>query len=128
MATTVVLDEAGIESIFSPAGPAARFVGDLGRKVFENAYLRAPVGAPSKTADGHPSGYLRSQMGWYFAGDLSVRISTSATLSKATHRPGDPYARWIERPQERPWAPPPFARADRPYLVPALDEIMGALG
>ena len=128
MTVTVVLDELGIEELFAPAGEVARFHAKVSERVFVRALNNAPVGAPSKTPEGHPAGWLRSQMAWDFTGPLESRISTSAVLSQASQRPGDPYARWIERPEERPWAPPPFARGDRPYLVPALNEIFDELG
>jgi hypothetical protein len=128
VSVTVVVDDAAIEALFGPAGPVAEFfVSRVVVPVFDRAQLRAPVGQPSKTPEGHPAGWLKSQITWEFVGPLEARVSTSAVLSKASGRPGDPYGRWIERPQERPWKPPPFARADRPYLVPALDEIFGEL-
>lgn len=123
MTVTVVLDEPGIESLFAPAGPVQEFVTEVTVQVYGRALFLAPVGAPSKTPEGHPAGWLRSQMHWEHAGPLSTRVITEAVLSKASGRPGDPYARWIEKPGERPWAPPPFARGDQPYLVPALDQI-----
>lgn len=124
----VVVDEVELQRLFAPAGPVAAFVGDVASRVHAKAQQRAPVGAPSKTPEGHPSGWLRSQIAWTFVGDLEAIVSTSAVNSIASSRPGDPYARWIERPNERPWAPPPFARGDRPYLVPALDDIIRELG
>ncbi len=126
--TTVILDEEGIASLFSPAGPVAGFLTEVTTKVYARALQKAPIGENSKTPEGHPAGWLRSQMHWEFAGDLVTWVVTEAVLSKASHRPGDPYARWIERPNERPWAPPPFAMGVRPYLVPALDEIFDELG
>jgi hypothetical protein len=120
---TVVIDDAGLESLFAPAGPVQEFVTEVTVKVYGRSLFKAPIGQPSKTPEGHPAGWLRSQMHWEHAGELTTRVITEAVLSKASHRPGDPYARWIEKPGERPWAPPPFARGDRPYLVPALDEI-----
>lgn len=126
--TTVVLDDAAIGALFGPAGQVAEFHAKVSERVFVRSLNNAPVGQPSKTPEGHPAGWLRSRMRWEFTGPLEARISTSAVLSKASGRPGDPYARWIERPEERPWKPPPFARADRPYLVPALDEIFDELG
>jgi hypothetical protein len=128
MSVTVVLDDPAIEALFGPAGQVAEFHAKVSERVFVRALNNAPVGAPSKTPEGHPAGWLRAQMRWDFTGPLESRVSTSAVLSKASSRPGDPYARWIERPEERPWKPPPFARADRPYLVPALDEIFKELG
>ncbi len=128
MSVVVVLDDAGIDSLFGPAGPVAEFHADVVTTVYARALAKAPIGSPSKTPEGHPAGWLRSQMHWEFAGELTAWVVTEAVLSKASGRPGDPYARWIERPQERPWKPPPFARDDRPYLVPALDEIFQELG
>jgi hypothetical protein len=128
MSVTVVVDDAAIEALFGPAGPVAEFHADVVTRVYDRARDRAPVGQPSKTPEGHPAGWLKSQIAWEFVGPLEARVSTSAVLSKASGRPGDPYARWIERPGERPWAPPPFARGDRPYLIPALDDIFAELG
>ncbi|GLY32132.1 hypothetical protein [Kineosporia sp. NBRC 101731] len=124
----VIIDEEGLAGLFSPAGPIAAFVAETTQRVHARAQERAPVGAPSKTPEGHPSGWLRSQISWVLVGDLEGMVSTSAVNSVAAPRPGDPYARWIERPNERPFAPPPFARGDRPYLVPALDDIIRDLG
>ena len=126
--TTVVVHDDVIAALFGPAGPVAEFHAEVTTKVYGRALQKAPIGAPSKTPEGHPAGWLRSQMHWEFAGELTTWVVTEAVLSKASQRPGDPYARWIERPAERPWAPPPFARADRPYLVPALDEILREMG
>lgn len=125
---TVEVDDTTVAAWFAPAGPVAEFHAKVVTRVFDRARERAPVGQPSKTPEGHPAGWLRSQIAWEFVGPLAARVSTSAVLSKASSRPGDPYARWIERPRERPWSPPPFARDDRPYLVPALDDIFGELG
>ncbi|GAB3250948.1 hypothetical protein [Kineosporia babensis] len=124
----VIVDEAVYQSLFSPAGPVAAFVAETTEKVYDRARELAPVGKPSKTPEGHPAGWLKSQIAWAFVGDLEGMVSTSAVLSKASSRPGDPYARWIERPEERPWAPPPFARQDKPYLIPALTDVFDALG
>ena len=126
--TTVVVHDDVIAMLFGPAGPVAEFHAKVSERVYVRVLNKAPVGANSRTPEGHPSGWLRSQIEWTFTGALESRISTGAVLSKASGRPGDPYARWIERPAERPWKPPPFARADRPYLVPALDEILKELG
>lgn len=128
MSVTVVVHDEVIAGLFGPAGPVAEFHARVSERVWVRALNNAPVGEPSKTPEGHPAGWLRSQMRWEFAGDLASRISTSAVLSPASRRPGDPYARWIERPEERPWSPPPFARGDRPYLIPALDAIFEELG
>jgi hypothetical protein len=124
----VIIDELEYARLFSPAGPVAAFVAETTGRVYVRAQERAPVGQPSKTPEGHPAGWLRSQIAWALVGDLEGMVSTSAVLSIASSRPGDPYARWIERPEERPWAPPPFARGDRPYLIPALDDVFRALG
>lgn len=125
--TEVVVYDDVIAALFGPAGPVNEFVVQVTTDVYGLALQKAPVGEPSKTPEGHPAGWLRSQMHWEFAGELETRVVTEAVLSKASQRPGDPYARWIERPEERPWAPPPFARADQPYLVPALNEIFDRL-
>lgn len=127
MATVVVVDDAAIAALFGPAGPVAEYTFTVASRVMDRVLFLAPVGAPSRTPEGHPSGWLKSQIKFEFAGDLGYKISTDAVLSKASGRPGDPYGRWIERPQERPWKPPPFARADRPYLVPALEQIFADL-
>lgn len=126
--TTVVVHDDVIAALFGPAGDVAEFHAKVVTDVYARALQKAPIGEPSKTPEGHPAGWLRSQMHWEFAGELEAWVVTEAVLSKASGRPGDPYARWIERPEERPWAPPPFARDDRPYLIPALDEIFGELG
>lgn len=126
--THVVIDELVYTALFSPAGPVAAFVAETTESVYDRARERAPVGKPSKTPEGHPAGWLKSQIKWALVGDLEGMVSTDAVLSIASSRPGDPYARWIERPQERPWAPPPFARQDKPYLVPALEDIFRELG
>lgn len=126
--TTVIVDDLAIAALFGPAGPVNEFVVDVTTQVYGRALQKAPIGAPSKTPKGHPAGWLRSQLHWEFAGELTTWVVTEAVLSEASQRPGDPYARWIERPGERPWAPPPFARGDRPYLVPALNEIFDEWG
>jgi hypothetical protein len=128
VSVVVVVHELEIDGLFSPAGPVPEWHARLTERVVDRAKDRAPVGAPSKTPEGHPAGWLRDNISWSFVGPMESRVSTDAVLSRASHRPGDPYARWIERPGERPWAPPPFARGDQPYLVPALDDILRELG
>jgi hypothetical protein len=128
VAVLVVVDDTAIEGLFSPAGPVAEFHAHVVERVWGRARDRAPVGEPSKTPEGHPAGWLRDNISWSFTGPLEARVSTDAVLSSASRRPGDPYARWIERPGERPWSPPPFARGNRPYLIPALDDIFDELG
>lgn len=125
--TEVVVDDAAIDRMFGGAGDVARFHLDVTERVYGQIVATAPVGQPSKTPEGHPAGWLRDNIAWEWAGELTTRISTSAVLSKASHRPGDPYARWIEKPEERPWKPPPFARNDEPYLVPGLMRIFDEL-
>ena len=132
----VVLDQQVLDAlIHSPAGPVARLLVKVGEQTTQEAKRRAPVGdRSSKTPGGHPSGWLRSNIGWAVGrdgGDLVVDIVSDAVTSDANPRgPGDPYGRWNEVPEERPYGIPQKWRAkEGPYLRPAfLDVIKRVIG
>jgi hypothetical protein len=115
----------------SPAGPVAKYIYGLAVKITQVAKRRAPVGKPSKTPQGHPSGYLRSQMEWSGGMDgqgVFADLGNPALTSLANPRPNEPYAEEIEFPDRRKHKPPPFARDDQPYLVPAVLEVFAQEG
>jgi len=121
----VEVDDAAIlELLSSPAGPVGRYMVEGAQAVTQGAKKRAPVGDNSRTPQGHPSGFLRSQLAWELtsANPITVEIETTAHTSSANPFPGEFYALHIEDPGTRPRKPPPFARDDQPYLVPALLE------
>lgn len=127
----VVIDDAALERFLSsPAGPVGQLLATLGQRVTQEAKARAPVGARSSKY-GHPSGYLRSRIGWELKRDtigLYVDVSSPARTSAYSPHPGEPYALHVERPSTRKHGVPDFLKAtDGPYLVPALESILGSL-
>lgn len=118
-------DAAILELLNGPAGPVGRYMAHGGETVTQAAKKRAPVGQNSRTAAGHPSGFLRSQLAWTMGRDgtgIYVEIETTAHTSAANPFPGEFYGMHIEDPSTRPRKPPPFARGAGPYLVPALQD------
>lgn len=128
----VVIDQAAIEAlVHGPAGPVGRLIVDLAQTTTQLAKAKAPVGErSSKTPGGHPSGWLRSQIGWevYADGDEVVAdIATPAVTSSANPRPGEPYGLHMERPDTRPYGVPDWVRAkEGPYLEPAMNDAIRA--
>jgi hypothetical protein len=124
----VVIDQAAVEAlIHGPAGPVGRLIVDLAQTTAQLAKRNAPVGErSSKTPGGHPSGWLRSQIGWTVGvegGDVVADIVSPALTSPANPKPGEPYSLYMERPGLRPYGVPAWVRAkEGPYLVPALEE------
>lgn len=117
----------------SPAGPVARLLVQVGQETTQVAKRNAPTGAKSsKTPGGHPSGYLRSQIGWAigtYRGRLCVDVVSDAKTSAANPWPGEPYGLWNERPDLRPRGIPAEWRArEGPYLVPAFAEALARIG
>ncbi len=117
----------------SPAGPVAKLLVQVGQETTQIAKRNAPVGARgSKTPGGHPSGWLRSQIGWTLGrtdGHLSVDVVSDAVTSPANPWPGEPYALFNERPDLRPRGIPAEWRAKAgPYLVPAFAEALARIG
>ncbi len=118
--------------ISSPAGPVARMLVQVGQETTQVAKRNAPTGTrSSKSPDGHPSGYLRSRIGWAIGtvgGRLCVDIVSDAKTSPANPWPGEPYALWNERPDLRPRGIPAEWRAkEGPYLVPAFAEALARI-
>jgi hypothetical protein len=112
--------------VHSAAGPVAQYLYKLGALIVQEAKRRAPVGQPSKTPAGHPSGWLRSHVWWAAGRDgrtVTVDIGDDALTSKANPFPGEPYAAQIEGVEPRKRKPPPFARGDKPYVLPAVDAV-----
>jgi hypothetical protein len=124
---SVQIDQAELDRIVrGPAGPVAAYLYGLTQKVVQRAKAKAPVGAPSKTPEGHPAGYLRSNIEWAAGSDgqgVWTEVGDPAVTSRANPFPGEPYAEQIEFPQTRRRKPPPFARSAKPYVVPALVEV-----
>ena len=115
--------------IHSPAGPVARLLVQVGEQTTQEAKRRAPVGTrSSKTPGGHPSGWLRSHIGWAVGrvgGDLVVDVVADAVTSPANPWPGEPYALFNEEPSTRPRGIPQEWKAkEGPYLRPALLTVM----
>jgi hypothetical protein len=123
----VEINQAELDRIVrGPAGPTAAYLYRLTQRIVQRAKAKAPVGRPSKTSAGHPAGYLRSQIEWAAGHDgqgLWTQIGDPAVTSRANPRPGQPYAREIEFPEERTHKVPPFARGAKPYVIPAVEEI-----
>jgi hypothetical protein len=112
--------------VSSPAGPTARYLYQLTARIVQRAKLLAPVGAPSRTPQGHPSGWLRSHIWWESGQDRRgayTLVGDDAVTSSAAPFPGEPYPEHIEFPRTRKRRPPPFARDDRPFVVPAVEAI-----
>ncbi|HNX48678.1 MAG TPA: HK97 gp10 family phage protein [Thermoanaerobaculaceae bacterium] len=131
----VVLDQQVLDAlIHSPAGPVARLLVKVGEQTTQEAKRRAPVGdRSSKTPGGHPSGWLRSNIGWAVGrdgGDLVVDIVSDAITSQANPFPGEPYSVFVEEPSLRPRGlPEKFRKGEGPYLRPAfLDVIKRVIG
>lgn len=117
----------------SPAGPVARLLVQVGQETTQIAKRNAPTGArSSKTPGGHPSGYLRSQIGWAVGtvgGRLCVDVVSDAVTSPASNRPGSPYALYHERPDLRPYGiPAEWAAKEGAYLTPAFYEALARIG
>lgn len=111
----------------SPAGPVAQLVARLAALIAQEGKRRAPVGAPSKTPEGHPAGWLRSHIWWQSgldAAGVHAELGDDAVTSPANPFPGEPYPEHIEFPETRPRKAPPFARDARPYLVPAAKDVL----
>lgn len=132
----VVIDDAALERFLnSPAGPVGKLLSTLGQRVTQEAKKRAPVGARnSKSPGGHPSGWLRSQIGWSLHHDsrgLYVDIISPARNSQANpFTPGGKYALWNELPGTAPnhsHLPEWITSKEGPYLRPALQAIIGSL-
>lgn len=127
----VTIDQAALDAlIHSEAGPVARLLVQVAQETTQIAKRNAPVGdRSSKTPGGHPSGYLRSQIGWAIGrvgGDLCVDIVSDAVTSPASPVPGTPYAVELEEPSLRKRGIPSEWKAkEGPYLRPALIEAMG---
>ena len=123
---SVEVDQAALNALLSsPAGPLGRMMVDLGQTGTQEAKRRAPVGErSSKTPGGHPSGHLRSQIGWDVTvddGQIVTNFMSPAVTSPANPKPGEPYALYLERPELRPYGVPSWVRAaEGPYLEPAV--------
>lgn len=118
--------------ISSPAGPVARMLVQVGQETTQVAKRNAPTGAKSsKSPDGHPSGYLRSRIGWAvgtYRGRLCVDIVSDAKTSPANPWPGEPYALHVEVPSTRPRGiPSEWRDREGPYLVPAFYEALARI-
>lgn len=124
----VTVDQAALDALVaSPAGPAGRLAITWAQETTQIAKRNAPVGANSKTPEGHPGGWLRSHGGWNVAvegGQIVAVVVFDAVTSRANPFPGEPYPLHIEDPSTRPRKPPPFARDDKPFLVPAALEAL----
>jgi hypothetical protein len=110
----------------SPAGPTARYLYGLTARIVQEAKRRAPVGRPSKTPAGHPSGWLRSGIWWKGRVDgraVVTEIGDDVVTSKANPSPGEPYAAQIEGVEKRKRKPPPFARGLQPFVLPAVEAV-----
>jgi len=127
----IVVNQAAIEELLhSPAGPVAAFLVDVTQRVTQTAKRNAPVGVPSHTPEGHPAGYLRSQIGWSLipGHDLVTRVYSPARTSRASVVPNEPYGLYNEVPRLQPRGLPAHLRAkEGPYLVPALNEVFNGL-
>ncbi len=127
----VTIDQAALDAlIHSEAGPVARLLVQVGQQTTQAAKRNAPVGTrSSKSAEGHPSGWLRSNIGWAIGregGDLVVDIVSDAVTSKANPRgAGLGYALFNEEPSLRPYGIPAEWKArEGPYLRPAFAEAL----
>lgn len=126
----VTIDQAALDAlIHSEAGPVARLLVQVGQQTTQAAKRNAPVGTrSSKSPEGHPSGWLRSNIGWAIGregGDLVVDIVSDAVTSKANPWPGEPYSLFVEEPSLRPRGIPAEWRAkEGPYLRPAFAEAL----
>jgi hypothetical protein len=113
-----------------PSGPVGQMLAKLGQRGAQIVKRRAPVGQRNSKL-GHPSGYLRSRIGWEMGGDsdgLYVDISSPARTSKFNPFPNEPYGLYNERPRLRRHGVPEWVRAkEGPYMVPGLEELMGTL-
>jgi hypothetical protein len=119
----------------SASGPVVMAMARLGERATQLAKAAAPVGdRSSKTPEGHPSGWLRSQIGWRLSiegGQIVVDVISPAVTSPASVIPGDPYALYIERPELRVHhgGPDWLYAKDGPYLEPsvhrAIAEVFG---
>lgn len=110
-----------------PDGPVFQAMVQIGQEGAQEAKRRAPVGERgSKSPLGHPSGWLRSQIGWQIsvkAGQVVVDVISPAVTSPANPKPGEPYALYMERPDLRPYGVPSWVRAkEGPYLVPGVED------
>lgn len=127
----ITVNQAAIDALLhSPAGPVAALVVDVTQQVTQVAKRNAPVGEPSHTPQGHPAGYLRSQIGWTLlpGPDIATRVSSPARTSAASVVPDEPYGLHNEVPSTRPHGVPAHLTAkEGPYLVPALYEVFGLL-
>ena len=130
----VRLDE-GALAVFltSPAGPVGQLLATLAQRVTQEAKRRAPVGARNSKL-GHPSGFLRSQIGWQLSLDgrgLHADIISPAKSSEYNpFTPGGPYVVWNELPGTAPnhsHLPAWIRDKEGPYLRPALETIIGSL-
>ena len=130
----VRLDDAAISAFLAgPAGPVGRLLARLGQRTTQEAKKRAPVGARDSKY-GHPSGYLRSQIGWRLGRDgrgQYVDISSPALCSDANpFTPRGPYSLWNEVPGSAPnhaHLPAWIRDKEGPYLRPALHQIISQL-
>jgi hypothetical protein len=128
----VEFDEAEYDRIVrSPAGPVAKYIYGLAQRITQVAKRRAPVGKNSKTPEGHPAGWLRSQQEWSGGVDgegVYADLGNPALTSRANPFPDEAYGEHIEFPSTRPRKPPPFARGDQPYTIPAVLEVFAQEG
>lgn len=132
----VRIDEAELARLTrSASGPLVTAMARLGERATQLAKAAAPVGdRSSKTPEGHPSGWLRSQIGWRLSiegGQIVVDVISPAVTSPASVIPGEPYALYIERPELRVHhgGPAWLYAKDGPYLEPsvhrAIAEVFG---
>ncbi len=118
---TIVWDEANLNALLnSPAGPVGALTVKVLQEIAQEAKRRAPVGEPSHTPEGHPAGYLRSQIDWRLIGGGGMpagRVESPAVTSAANPRgPGQPYAYEQETTGAPHWPA-------HPYLVPAVLDV-----
>lgn len=113
--------------VYGQSGPVFRAMARAGETATQLAKRNAPVGERnSKSPEGHPAGYLRSQIGWKIKvehGQVVVDVVSPALTSQANTKPNEPYALYMERPDLRPYGVPSWVRAkEGPYLTPAVEE------
>jgi len=127
----VRVDQAAVDALVNgPAGPVAAFLVNLAQRTTQEAKRGAPIGDQNSKL-GHPSGYLRSQIGWIMGRDttgLYADIGSPALTSRHNPHPGQPYGLYNERPDLRPYPVPKWVKdKEGPYLAPALEMIIGSL-
>jgi hypothetical protein len=116
----VVVDEAAIAALASPAGPVAAYLAKGAQRVAQGAKRRAPTSR--RGSGGRRSGYLRSEIGWAIGTDADGLYVVVA--SPATTKTGGPYGLFQNVPHlmGRARNGRRYPITTTPHLLPALEQ------